>query len=190
MRRQGHRLAAHAHGAGDQFLGQHQAFLVHAVQAGQQGAAQLLLDRMPADAHDLLGGVGHDRLHVVQDQAPEAAVVFEQGLHDAGRDPPGAAFAQDRGAVGGGVLAGEAGDADNAFPSRQGEFGAAAVFQRAFQGNDAVDRKVHMADVLSGRVQQLPLRQLDAVQVGRQGPTFACDGVEQMVAKRRGGLRR
>ena len=181
----GDALAAHAQHVGDQFLRHHQLVAVQPVQAQQQPAAQLLVQRVVAVAHRGLRHLRDQRLRVAQQQVHHRAGAFELVLDDAGAQAPALARALHHGAAGRGLAAHEQRDADHAFVADHRNLGRRAVLHHVQQRDDGRGREVHMAERAARLVQHLAERQVDPLEQGLPALPFGGrQGGQQVVFAR------
>ncbi|MNI44024.1 hypothetical protein D3C73_983750 [compost metagenome] len=130
-RRLGHAFAPHAQHIGDQFL-RHDDFVgPQAVQAKQQPAAQLLVQRVVPIAHGGLGHLRQERLRVAQQQVLHGPAPVELVFQGLAFQLIGRTRALNDGAAGCGFSAHEERNADDAFIADHRDLCRCAVFHDA-----------------------------------------------------------
>ncbi len=149
-------FAANPEHVGDEFLRHDQIVAVKPVQAQQQPAAELLVQRMMPVAHGSLRHLRDKRLRVAQQQMQHRPGAIEFSLHARSAQPISLACTLHHRTVGGGLATHEERDADKPFPTNHCNFGGGAVFQHVQQGDDGGRRKVNVALQAARLVEHLP----------------------------------
>jgi len=161
----GNAVTTHAEHVGNKLLGHGQLIGRQAAEGQQQPAAQLLIHRVMAIAHRGLGHLRDQGLRIAQKQELQLAVAMELILEMLSDQTVGVAGALHDRPARGDFTAHEQRDADEAFVADDRDFRRRAVCQHIQQRNDAVGRKINMAQDIAGLVQNLAERHRDEPQV-------------------------
>jgi len=170
----GHTFAAHAQIGGDQFLCHDQFGAFQPVQAQQQPAAQLLVQRVVPVAHRGLRHLRDQRLRVAQHQVHGRAAEVELVPHLAGIKPKALAGALNHSAAGRGAPAHEHRDADQAFSAHDGDLTCFAVFRHEQQRHDGGGRKEYVLRRVAGFGQHLAQWHVHRLQLRLQAQLYIC----------------